>query len=35
MNLDCLLDQVMNKVPGLKFQVQQMRMDLVYASKFD
>ena len=35
MNLDCLLHQVMNKVPGLKFQVQQMRMDLVYASKFD
>jgi len=27
--------KVMNKVPGLKFQVQQMRMDLVYASKFD
>jgi hypothetical protein len=35
MNLDCLLHQVMNKVPGLKFQLQQMRMDLVYASKFD
>ena len=27
--------KVINKVPGLKFQVQQMRMDLVYASKFD
>ena len=26
--------KVINKVPGLKFQVQQMRMDLLYASKF-
>jgi hypothetical protein len=25
---------VMNKVPGLKFQVQQMRMDLLYSDKF-
>lgn len=27
--------KVINKVPGLKFEVQQMRMDLLYASKFD
>lgn len=27
--------QVINKVPGLKFEVQQMRMDLLYSSKFD
>ena len=26
--------KVINKVPGLKFQVQQMRMDLLYANKF-
>lgn len=26
--------KVINKVPGLKFQVQQMRMDLLYADKF-
>jgi glucose-6-phosphate 1-dehydrogenase len=25
--------KVVNKVPGLKFQVQQMRMDLLYANK--
>ena len=25
---------MINKVPGLKFQVQQMRMDLLYANKF-
>ncbi|KAL1499475.1 hypothetical protein AB1Y20_011678 [Prymnesium parvum] len=27
--------KVINKVPGLKFEVQQMRMDLLYSSKFD
>ena len=27
--------KVINKVPGLKFEVQQMRMDLLYANKFN
>ena len=29
-----LVEQVQNKVPGLHFEVQQMRMDLLYSSKF-